>query len=158
MIAFLRKGSEVSGLEVKTSNLQFTMAVLLGLILVPLSLFNIIGGIRRGLSVAPLALGLIMLIGYGAVLWLVRRGHARSVKYFSDEGLARNDGRSLAWADLSRVVTQIRVRGTRRALWRTEIQFRNGESAWLLPTRVSNFREVSEYVNNLPCEHTRVDV
>lgn len=158
MIALLRKGSEVSGLEVKTSNLQFTMAVLLGLILVPLSLFNIIGGIRRGLSVAPLALGLIMLIGYGAVLWLVRRGHARSVKYFSDEGLARNDGRSLAWADLSRVVTQIRVRGTRRALWRTEIQFRNGESAWLLPTRVSNFREVSEYVNNLPCEHTRVDV
>ena len=158
MIALLRKGNEVSGLEVKTSNLQFTMAVLLGLILVPLSLFNIIGGIRRGLSVAPLALGLIMLIGYGAVLWLVRRGHARSVKYFSDEGLARNDGRSLAWADLSRVVTQIRVRGTRRALWRTEIQFKNGESAWLLPTRVSNFREVSEYVNNLPCEHTRVDV
>lgn len=148
----------MSGLEVKTSNLQFTMAVLLGLILVPLSLFNIIGGIRRGLSVAPLALGLIMLIGYGAVLWLVRRGHARSVKYFSDEGLARHDGRSLAWADLSRVVTQIRVRGTKRLLWRTEIQFKNGESAWLLPTRVSNSREVSEYVNNLPCEHTRVDV
>ena len=145
-------------LEVETSKLQFTAAILLGLFVVPISLLTVTSALRRGFKVGPLALGLMMLLGYGVVLWLVRRARARSVKYFSQEGLLRFDGRSFAWKDLSRVVKQIKKRGYKRFHWRTEIHFRSGESAWLLPGSISNFQEVSEYVEGLPCEHTEVIV
>ena len=35
---------------------------------------------------------------------------------------------------------------------------RDGESAWLIPTRVGNYPEVSEFVRRLPCEHAEVRV
>lgn len=148
-------------LEVKTSKLQFILAVLLGLFLVPLGAFSLVNGLLKDFAPVPLGISLMLLVTYGAIVWLVRRGHARSVKYFSDEGLARNDGRNFAWADLNRVVDQIKITSiahNTKALWRTEIQFKNGESAWLIPMRVSNFREVSEFVRDLPCEHTEVIV
>ena len=148
-------------LEVKTSKLQPVLAVLLGLFLVPLGLLSLINGWLKGFAPVPLGIGLMLLMVYGAIIWLVRRGHAKSVKYFSDEGLTRNDGRSFAWADLNRVVDQIRITSiahNTKALWRTEIQFKNGESAWLIPLKVNNFREVSEFVRALPCEHTEVIV
>lgn len=151
----------MSRLEVKTSKLQLVLAVLLGVFFVPLGLVSLAGGLLRGFRIVPVMLGLAMLVMFAAVMWLVRRGHAKSVKYFSDEGLVRNDGRSFAWADLSRVVDQIRItslaHGT-KAVWRTEIQFRNGESAWLIPTKVGNYPEVSEFVRGLPCEHAEVRV
>ena len=151
----------MSKLEVKTSRLQLVLAVLLGVFFVPLGLLSLAGGVMRGFKVVPVALGLMMLAVFAAVMWLVRRGHARSVRYFSDEGLVRNDGRSFAWADLSRVVDQIRItslaHGT-KAVWRTEIQFRDGESAWLIPTKVGNYPEVSAFVSRLPCEHREMRV
>jgi hypothetical protein len=148
-------------LEVKTSKLQLILAILLGLFFVPFGLLSLMDGLSKGFAVVPLGMGLMMLVAYGAIIWLIRRGHANSVKYFSDEGLARNDGRSFLWNDLNRVVDQIRITSIAhhtKALWRTEIQFKNGESAWLIPTKVSNFREVSEFVRNLPCEHTEIIV
>jgi hypothetical protein len=148
-------------LEVKTSKSQLILAALLGLFFVPLGLLSLAGGLLNGFKMAPLALGLMMLVMFAAVMWLVRRGHARSIRYFSEEGLVRNDGRSFAWADLSRVVNQIRItslaHGT-KSVWRTEIQFRDGESAWLIPTKVGNYPEVSEFVRGLPCEHAEVRV
>jgi len=151
----------MSRLEVKTSKLQLVLAVLLGLFFVPLGLASLAGGLSRGFRIVPVAIGLLMLVMFAAVMWLVRRGHAMSVRYFSDEGLVRNDGRSFAWADLCRVVDQYRVtslaHGT-KAVWRTEIQFRNGESAWLIPPKVGNYAEVSEFVRRLPCEHAEVRV
>jgi hypothetical protein len=152
---------EMKRLEVKTSKLQFILAVLLGLFFVPFGLLSLIDGWLKGFAPVPLGIGLMLLVTYGAIIWLVRRGHARSVKYFSDEGLARNDGRSFAWVDLNRVVDQIKITSiahNTKKLWRTEIQFKNGESAWLIPMKVNNFREVSEYVRDLPCEHTEVIV
>jgi hypothetical protein len=148
-------------LEVKTSKLQLILAVLLGLLFVPLGLASLAGGLARGFEVVPVALGLLVLAAFAAAMWLARRGHSKSVRYFSDEGLVRNDGRRLAWADLRRVVYQTRVtslaHGT-KSVWRTEIQFGNGESAWLIPTKVANYDEVSELVRGLPCEHTEVGV
>jgi len=148
-------------LEVKTSKLQLILAALLGILFVPLGLASLAGGLAGGFEVVPVALGLLMLCVFAAVMWLVRRGHAKSVRYFSDEGLVRNDGRSFAWSDLSRVVNQIRItslaHGT-KSVWRTEIQFRDGESAWLIPTKVGNYHEVSEFVRRLPCEHAEVKV
>jgi hypothetical protein len=103
----------------------------------------------------------MVLIAFGTILWLVSRGNSRSVKYFSDKGVTLNDGRSFLWSDLKRVVNQIRItsaaHGT-KSLWRTEIHFNNGQSAWLLPTKISNWGEVNNFVHNLPCEHTEVIV
>jgi hypothetical protein len=82
-----------------------------------------------------------------------------SVKYFSEQGLARNDGRVFPWRDLRRMVHQMRrTKSGMRSVWRTEIHFKNGESAWLIPTKVSNYREVMEYVSKLPCEQAEVKV
>jgi|SRR6185436_730462 len=144
-------------LEVKLSKLPLILAILLGLFFVPVGLISLVNGILKGFEVVPIGIGLMMLITFGAIIWMVRRGQVRSAKYFSDEGLVRNDGRSFAWADLSRVVDQIRIRpGGMKIIWRTEIQFKNGDSAWLIPPKVSNYAEVSEFVRSLPCEHTEV--
>jgi hypothetical protein len=145
-------------LEVKLSKLPLILAILLGLFFVPVGLMSVIKGIVRGFEVVPLGTGFMLLICFGAVIWLVRRGQVRSVKYFSDEGLERNDGRRFSWADLNRVVDQVRIRpGGMKIIWRTEIQFKNGESAWLIPPKVSNYAEVVEYVRRLRCEHTEVN-
>lgn len=147
-------------LDVKTRSMQFVSAVLLGLFMVPLGALLLIGELSKGsrLSPARLAVGFAPLAAYGAVVWLFRRAHVRSVKYFSDGGLVRNDGRSFAWAELSRVVNRIRLNRVTgiKYVWRTEIEFKNGDSAWLLPTKIGNFREVYELVGSLPCEHTEV--
>ena len=150
----------MSQLEVKTSKLQFVMAVLLGLFFVPFSLWSLVNAVLKGFEIVPLMLGLMMLAIFGLVIWVFFRGYFKSVKHFTDEGLVRNDGRKFSWAELSRVVNQIRfdTQLNRTLLWRTEIQFKNGESAWVIPTKVSNFQEVREFVNDLPCEHTEVNV
>ena len=143
-------------LEVKTSKVNLVCAVLLGLIIVPLALGNIFHAISKGRLVAPLLIGVLLLALLGVVFWIARRGHLRSVKFFTEEGLTRNDGRTFAWTELSRVVDQLhRRRGmSGDFLWRTEIQFKDGESAWLIPRKIANYKEVSAYVDSLPCEHT----
>ena len=145
-------------LDVETSRLQPAATALAGLIMVPLGLLSVIAGLRAG-ALAPVGIGVAMLALFGLVVWLGRRAHGRSVRYFSREGLERNDGTFLTWADLDRVVYQIRENppGTKR-LWRTEVRFRNSEAAWLLPLRVRNARDVSDYLGNLPCEHAEEKV
>jgi hypothetical protein len=148
-------------LDVQTSRLQPVLAVILGVIMVPLAVLTMFVGLQDGVSVMPLAMSVLMLATFGGVMWLIRRGHSRSVRYFSTEGLERNDGRWLPWTDLERVVDQVRPNPARPGdvkLWRTEIWFRNGESAWLLPLRVGNRREVDAFVHSLPCDHTQKNV
>jgi hypothetical protein len=148
-------------LDVQTSKLQPVLAVVLCLIMGPLALGSMIVGLDDGLSPVPVAIGGLMLATLGGVLWLQRRGHSRSVRYFSDTGLERNDGQFLAWENLERVVDQVRANPASpgdKALWRTEIRFRDGEAAWLLPMRVGNRREVDGFVRALPCEHAEVEV
>jgi hypothetical protein len=149
-------------LEVKTGSRQFILIVLLGLFMLPLGSLLLIGELSKGSKLAPamLMVGFAPLITYGAVAWLFRRAYVKSVKYFSDEGLVLNDGRSFAWADLSRVVDRIRLNRITgiKFIWRTEIHFKNGEAAWLLPTKISNFNEVYKLVGSLPCEHAEVRV
>lgn len=148
-------------LEVKKSRSSLILAGLLGLILVPLGLGSLIMGLSNGFQMVQFGLGLMVLIAYIAVILIVVRAQGKSVRYFSAAGLTRNDGRSFSWADLSRVVNQFRITSTAhgtKSIWRTEIQFKSGESAWLLPTKISNWDEVNNFVNNLPCEHTEVRV
>ena len=144
-------------MEVKASKLTFVLVILLGLFFVPMGLASLLSGLQKGFAIAPLGIGVMSLIMFGVFVWLILRAHKRSVKYFSAEGLVRNDGRSFSWTDLSRVVVQVRIRPTGgKSLWRTEIQFKNGESAWVIPTKVSNYGEVAELISSLPCEHKEV--
>jgi hypothetical protein len=146
-------------MEVKASKLPFALVILLGLFFVPMGLVSLLTGLLKGFAIVPLGIGVMSLIMFGLIVWVIRRGHKRSVKYFSEEGLVRNDGRSFSWTDLSRVVVQVRIRPTGgKSLWRTEIHFKNGESAWVIPTKVSNYGEVAELISSLPCEHKEVRV
>jgi hypothetical protein len=147
-------------LDVEMSRLQPAMAAVAGVIMVPLGLLCLGVGVAQGFSLMPMVIGLLMLAMFGFVLAVVRRGGSKSIRFLTEEGLERGDGRWLAWSDLERVVQQVRVRpGTNsKAIWRTEIWFRNGESAWLIPLRVRNFPEVFQLIGTLPCEHTEKNV
>lgn len=138
------------------------MLVLVGLFMVPLGLLLVVNGLTKGSgpSLSMLMIGLMPLLIYGVVAWLFLRAYRRSARYFTDEGLVLNDGKSLAWADLSRVVEQTRLNRVTGAtfIWRIEIHFKNGGEAWLLPTKISNFSEVYAAVRSLPCEQTEVRV
>jgi hypothetical protein len=144
-------------LFVETSRTQSAAAAVAGIIMAPLGLASLVMGLTRG-GIVPVAIGVMMMATFGAVVWLSRRAWARSVRYFSSEGLERNDRTWLPWTDLERVVHQIREVGGEKKLWRTEIRFRDGEAAWLVPLRVRNVREVSEFVARLPCEHVEEKV
>lgn len=144
-------------LFVETSKAQRGAAVVAGIIMVPLGLASLIMGLSGG-ETGPVAIGVMMLVTFGGVVWLGRRAHGRSVKYFSSEGLERNDRKWLPWADLERVVYQIREVGGEKKLWRIEIRFKDGRDAWLVPLRVRNGREVSEFLATLPCEHAEEKV
>jgi hypothetical protein len=81
------------------------------------------------------------------------------VKGFTADGLNRNDGKEFAWTGLNRVVDKMAIKpgSEKKRLWRTEIQFNDGSTAWLIPSKVSNFDEVYAYVSALKCEHVQED-
>jgi hypothetical protein len=142
----------MSRLEVKTNQQRFLRAVLV-LLFVPLGGYLVIAGLLR-MNAMPFMIGSAYLAMFAFLFWIRRRAYGRAVCYFTDTGLARNDRRHFAWSDLSRVVTQVHDGG----IWRIEIHFTGGESAWLIPARVENFAEVLGFVRRLPCEHTEVPV
>ena len=142
-------------LEVKASKVPFVLIILLGLFFIPMGLVNLLMGLLKGFNVVQSGLGLMLLVMFGVIVWLTLRAHRRSVRQLSEEGLVRNDGRSFSWSELSRVVYKVRVRPSgRKTIWRTEIRFKDGESAWVIPAKVSNYAEVGPLVDGLPCEHT----
>lgn len=142
-------------LEVKTAKLQFVVIGLLGLFFVSMGLMLLVSAVSSGSAIVPLVIGILCFGFYAAVLWMFVSAYRKSVRYFTGDGLERNDGRKLAWTDLSCVInrTAHNPRTNRLVLRRCEIQFKNGEEAWIMPPKVANFHEVIGYVNNLPCEH-----
>jgi hypothetical protein len=101
-------------------------------------------------------MGLVIVLLLGIAIALTARGYFRSVKFFDDEGLVRNDGKRFFWAELVRVEDQLTrsSHGGQMIIWRREVQFRDGSAAWLIPSKVSNFVEVREYTDSLDCEHS----
>jgi hypothetical protein len=146
-------------LEVKTSKVTLVCLILLGLFFGLMSLANLFQ-LKHGFKIERIIWALVPLLVFSPVLWLVRRGHARSVKVFTEEGLTRNDGYRFSWADLSGVIHQIRRNPTTCTdrLWRTELHFNNNQSAWLIPSKIKNRKEVRDYVDALPCPHKEVAV
>ncbi len=150
-------------LKVKTSKAPIIAIAVLGILLVPLELFFLVAGIITFNGVG-IAIGLMGLVVFSLALGLFLWGYFKSVKHFTNDGLTRNDGRQFYWKELNRVAYQksrmpIKTRSrSGSSLWRIEIQFRDGSSAWVIPAKILNFGEVSNFVDGLPCEHIREKV
>jgi hypothetical protein len=143
-----------TNLDVETGKMQFVLIVLLGLFFVPMGLGLLMSGISNGFNAMSMEIGGASLAMYALVVWLVVRANRKSVKNFSEQGLTRGDGRRLAWTDLQGVVRRMgRRQGGGLYMWRCEINFKDGEAAWIIPSKINNFEEVIFYVDNLPCEH-----
>jgi len=149
----------VNQLTVKASKVQLILIIILGVFFVSIGLGMIVTSILGGFKLVPLVIGMLMLACFAAVVMLYLRGQRLSVTSFNDQGLTRNDGRKFVWENLGRVVDKMRIEpGTsKKSLWRTEIQFKDGSTAWLIPSKVVNFEEVNAFVTGLPCERVMED-
>lgn len=150
----------MSCLEVKTNKVTFVCLLVLAFFFGLLSLGNFLQ-LRHGFRIGPIIWAIVPVAIFAPVLWLARRGHSRSVKVFTEDGLTRNDGLRFSWSDLDCVIDQIHRNpraGYGDRLWRTEIHFKNGQCAWLIPSKIANRPEVERYVDALPCEHKTVRV
>ena len=145
-------------LLVKANKTVFICLLFLVLFFGLLSLGNLLQ-LRHGFRLAPLIWAIMPITLLTPVLCLVWRGHSRSVKIFTEDGLTRNDGYRFSWSELDYVVEQLhRFRNRNDVLWRIEIHFKSGQCAWLIPNKISNRAEVLAYVTALPCEHRTVQV
>jgi hypothetical protein len=147
---------EINMLEVKTDKAQIVAIIVLGLFFVPMGFGLLYSGISKGLKPVPIGIGVACLAMFALVFWIVFRAHRKSVRTFTSEGLTRNDGRQFAWTELERVVDKMaRRRGGGLFIWRCELRFKNGEAAWVIPSKVANFAEVAALIRTLPCEHAQ---
>ena len=147
-------------LFVQTSKIPKYALIVLSILFVPAAIWLIGSSLAGGITIVPLGLGLFLVGILAFTAWISRRGQSRSVDVFSDEGLRTNSGSHHSWADLKRVVDKMTLdSGTgRRKLWRTEIHFNDGSTAWLIPLRVKNYADVRSYIQGLKCEHIQEDV
>ena len=69
-----------------------------------------------------------------------------------NSGVTRGDGRHFAWQDFCGVISQtaFNQRTQRRYLWRKELAFADGETAWIIPNRIKNYNEISAFLDTLP--------
>ncbi|MGB5014231.1 MAG: hypothetical protein WBO68_09390 [Pyrinomonadaceae bacterium] len=140
-------------LKVITSKLQIVLVAGLGLFFVPIGLWMLVSGLTGG-KMVPLGIGSMLLVLFAVLLFIIIRAYRRSVGYFSARGIGRNDGAEMPWSMLSRTVDKMATRDNGQPmLWRTEIQFNDGTSFWLIPSKISNWQEVRAYLETMPCEH-----
>ncbi len=96
------------------------------------------------------AVPIILLLS--VICYLMIRAKRNALKFFDASGIKRGDGRIFAWNEFCGTVTQtaFNQRTQRKYIWRVELVFANGESAWLIPNRIKNYDEVFNYVASLP--------
>lgn len=140
-------------LNVKTSKVQIFALGVLALFFVPMGLGMLYSGLSGGKPFF-IIMGFVSLILLSGVTFLVLRGYRNTVRRFSASGVMRNDGVQFPWADLKAVHDQLVNRRGEVFIWRREIQFKDGRSAWLIPSKVSNFVEIRDFTDKLDCEHT----
>lgn len=91
-------------------------------------------------------LGIILFI-----IFLQIRAKRNSVKFIDSSGVTRGDGRHFAWTQFCGVVTQTAFnRFMKRYVWRKEFAFSGGETVWIIPQRIKNYGEVSDFISRLP--------
>jgi hypothetical protein len=149
----------VTRLVVRPNQTILICLIVLAVIFIPMFL-GPIAQLRHGFRFDRIIWAAVPVVALSIVFSTARRGHSRSVKIFTEDGLTRTDGYRFSWSELDYVVDQFHRRsGSSRLFhWRTEIHFQNGQCAWLIPNKIANFKEVSAYVAALPCEHKTVQV
>lgn len=150
----------MAAIEIKYSKVPMAALAILALIFVPMGLGLFYSGITRGFAPMPLIIGSFSLFVFSLVAVMVFRSYFKSAKRLDDRGLKRGDGRELLWTDLSKVIHQIHYNRSiqRDILWRTEIHFRDGQVAWLIPTKVANWAEAAGFVAGLNCPKEEIRV
>lgn len=144
-------------IDVKESKLTKILSIVLGLFFIPIGLVLFFNGIQGG-KVVPLGLGLAMIIMFAVVIFLTTRGSRKGVRYFSGSGIGLANGDEIPYTDLHSVVDMLAMRSaTRKGLWRTELRFKDGGIAWLIPNKISNFDEVHAFARSLPCQQDQRD-
>ena len=94
--------------------------------------------------------GLILSI-IGTFIFLTIRAKRRAVRLFDSSGITRGDGRRFAWSEFRGVVVKTaNNRFSLKYVYRVELVFASGESAWLIPQRVKNYAEVFAFADALP--------
>ncbi len=79
------------------------------------------------------------------------RARRNALKIIDATGFTRGDGRHFAWTEFRGAITLMaRNRLGKTYVWRTELVFADGESAWLIAPRIHNYEEVFGYVDGLP--------
>ena len=145
-------------LVVRHNKTVLVCLIILAVLFTPL-FFGPIVQLRHGFRFDRIIWAALPILIFSLVFWFARRGHSRSVKIFTEDGLTRNDGYRFSWAEIESVVEQIhRFNRPVDVLWRVEIHFKNGGCAWVIPNKISNRAEVLAYVAALPCEHKTVRV
>lgn len=95
------------------------------------------------------AVPLLILLSF--LTFLTIRAKRQAVKSIAANGITRGDGRHFAWTEFCGVITQTaRSRFGKNHVWRSELAFANGETAWLIPHRIKNADEVFDYISKLP--------
>lgn len=138
-------------LIVRRSNLDFILLFLFGLFFIPGGLFFMILGVIDRFQPVFILMGFMLWGCFAGLLILILRAYLKSVKYLTNEGLTRNDGRSFMWSELTRV--EKKSMGARRmggtAVWRTETHFRDGSVAWLISSKANNFEEINDFLQRM---------
>jgi hypothetical protein len=100
---------------------------------------------------------LLFLILLPAVIFmLIVRAQRNSVRTIDQAGVTRGDGRMFGWSEFLGVVNRIgRERYGGTFIWRKELMFRGGQSAWIIPVRIKNGAEVFAFVDSLPAAIVR---
>lgn len=97
-------------------------------------------------------LGVPLILFISVFLFLMFRAKKNVVKMIDNSGITRGDGKHFSWQNFCGVVQQIAFnqRTQRKYVWRVELAFADGETAWIIPNRVKNYDEVFDYVTQLP--------
>jgi hypothetical protein len=120
------------------------------------ALVVIMGGLIAMVLLGPITPARLMIAGamaliLVAVIALRVRAVRRMVRSFGAEGVTLRDGRRFGWNSFRGVVRRTRrLRSGHTVVWRLELNFDDGESAWLIPQSIKNFQEAFAYVDTLP--------
>lgn len=107
--------------------------------------------------IRSLLIGVPILFFISIFLFLMLRATKNAVKLIDNSGVTRGDGRHFAWQNFCGAISQTAFnrRTQRKYIWRIELAFENGETAWLIPNRIKNAEEVFNYVTALPLAHLK---
>ncbi len=107
--------------------------------------------LTNGIRNVSVILSVLILVFLSVFCFLMLRAKRRTVRLFDASGIKRGDGRQFSWSEFGGVVTRIDINYARQKyVWRIELAFANGESAWIIPNRIKNAEEVFNYVAALP--------